>query len=451
MTAALMNTYQPLALSFTKGLGTRLWDQAGREYLDAVAGVAVTNVGHSHPRIVAAISEQAGLLLHTSNLYSIDWQQQLAKRLTALSGMQRAFFNNSGAEANETALKLARLYGWRKGIEQPLVVVMANAFHGRTLGTLSASDGPAVRLGFNELPGDFIKVPFGDLAALEQLQRQHGERIVAILVEPIQGESGVQLAPAGYLKALRGLCDRHAWLLMLDEIQTGIGRTGKLFGHEHAGIAPDIMTLGKGIGGGVPLAALLATEHASCFDHGDQGGTFNGNPLMCAAGLVVLDQIGKPDFLKSVTDTGLLLERELQRLSARHGLGEIRGRGLLLALDALLCVRQVGGLLRVPPGQGVALGVVEQALEVVIDAQHAADHALGAAAHRRRRRFRRRPAQPGGQRRPADRRAGNLGRGDERRGAIRDHARHPDSGRELCRHLQCRRSLDHPAPDHRHG
>ena len=163
MTAALMNTYQPLDLSFIKGLGTRLWDQAGREYLDAVAGVAVTNVGHSHPRIVSAISEQAGLLLHTSNLYSIDWQQSLAQKLTRLAGMERTFFNNSGAEANETALKLARLYGWRKGIEQPLVVVMANAFHGRTLGTLSASDGPAVRLGFNDLPGDFIKVPFGDV------------------------------------------------------------------------------------------------------------------------------------------------------------------------------------------------------------------------------------------------------------------------------------------------
>jgi acetylornithine aminotransferase len=160
MTAALMNTYQPLALSFTRGLGTRLWDQAGREYLDAVAGVAVTNVGHSHPRIVAAISEQAAMLLHTSNLYSIDWQQQLARKLTQLSGMERAFFNNSGAEANETALKLARLYGWRKGIEQPLVVVMANAFHGRTLGTLSASDGPAVRLGFNDLPGISSKCPW---------------------------------------------------------------------------------------------------------------------------------------------------------------------------------------------------------------------------------------------------------------------------------------------------
>lgn len=249
MTAALMNTYQPLALSFTKGLGTRLWDQAGREYLDAVAGVAVTNVGHSHPRIVSAISEQAGLLLHTSNLYSIDWQQQLAKRLTELSGMERAFFNNSGAEANETALKLARLYGWRKGIEQPLVVVMANAFHGRTLGTLSASDGPAVRLGFNELPGDFLKVPFGDLAALEQAQKKHGERIVAILVEPIQGESGVQIAPPGYLKALRELCNRHAWLLMLDEIQhlrrQSAGVSGRLHGAGHhrrtgpAGKRPD--------------------------------------------------------------------------------------------------------------------------------------------------------------------------------------------------------------------
>ncbi len=190
MTAAcLMSTYQPLALSFSKGLGTRLWDQAGREYLDAVAGVAVTNVGHSHPKIVSAISEQAGLLLHTSNLYSIDWQQRLAQKLTRLAGMERAFFNNSGAEANETALKLARLHGWHKGIEQPLVVVMENAFHGRTLGTLSASDGPAVRLGFNELPGDFVKVPFGDFKALDTVQQAHGARIVAILMEPIQGKA----------------------------------------------------------------------------------------------------------------------------------------------------------------------------------------------------------------------------------------------------------------------
>ncbi len=266
MTAAcLMSTYQPLALSFSKGLGTRLWDQAGREYLDAVAGVAVTNVGHSHPKIVTAISEQAGLLLHTSNLYSIDWQQQLAQKLTRLAGMDRAFFNNSGAEANETALKLARLHGWHKGVEQPLVVVMENAFHGRTLGTLSASDGPAVRLGFNELPGDFVKVPFGDLSALDKVQQTHGPRIVAILMEPIQGESGVQLAPAGYLKAVRELCNRRSWLLMLDEIQTGIGRTGQWFAFQHEGIVPDVMTLAKGLGNGVPIGACLARGRApSC-------------------------------------------------------------------------------------------------------------------------------------------------------------------------------------------
>ena len=222
--------------------------------------MAVTNVGHSHPKIVSAISEQAGLLLHTSNLYSIDWQQRLAQKLTQLAGMERAFFNNSGAEANETALKLARLYGWQKGIEQPLVVVMENAFHGRTLGTLSASDGPAVRLGFNELPGDFVKVPFGDLKALDKVQQAHGPRIAAILMEPIQGESGVQMAPPGYLKAIRELCTRRSWLLMFDEIQTGIGRTGQWFAYQHEDIVPDVMTLAKGLGNGVPIGCLLYTS-----------------------------------------------------------------------------------------------------------------------------------------------------------------------------------------------
>lgn len=317
MTAALMNTYQPLALSFTKGLGTRLWDQAGREYLDAVAGVAVTNVGHSHPRIVSAISEQAGLLLHTSNLYSIDWQQQLAKRLTELSGMERAFFNNSGAEANETALKLARLYGWRKGIEQPLVVVMANAFHGRTLGTLSASDGPAVRLGFNELPGDFLKVPFGDLAALEQAQKKHGERIVAILVEPIQGESGVQIAPPGYLKALRELCNRHAWLLMLDEIQTG-----------------------------------------------SHGSTFGGNPLACRVGCTVLDIIEEQGLLENARIQGeRLLTRLRAELADNPNVLAIRGQGLMIGIElkqpvrdlTLIAARDHGLLINVTRGKTIRL------------------------------------------------------------------------------------------------
>lgn len=344
MTAAcLMSTYQPLALSFSKGLGTRLWDQAGREYLDAVAGVAVTNVGHSHPKIVTAISEQAGLLLHTSNLYSIDWQQQLAQKLTRLAGMDRAFFNNSGAEANETALKLARLYGWHKGVEQPLVVVMENAFHGRTLGTLSASDGPAVRLGFNELPGDFVKVPFGDLSALDKVQQAHGPRIVAILMEPIQGESGVQLAPPGYLKAVRELCNRRSWLLMLDEIQTGIGRTGQWFAFQHEGIVPDVMTLAKGLGNGVPIGACLARGRAAeLFTPGSHGSTFGGNPLACRVGCTVLDIIEEQGLLENARLQGeRLLGRLRVELADDPNVIAIRGQGLMIGIELAQPIRDL--------------------------------------------------------------------------------------------------------------
>jgi acetylornithine aminotransferase len=366
MTAAcLMTTYQPLALSFTKGLGTRLWDQAGREYLDAVAGVAVTNVGHSHPKIVSAISEQAGLLLHTSNLYSIDWQQRLAQKLTQLAGMERAFFNNSGAEANETALKLARLYGWQKGIEQPLVVVMENAFHGRTLGTLSASDGPAVRLGFNELPGDFVKVPFGDLKALDKVQQAYGPRILAILMEPIQGESGVQMAPSGYLKAIRERCTRHAWLLMLDEIQTGIGRTGQWFAFQHEGIVPDVMTLAKGLGNGIPIGACLARgKAADLFTPGSHGSTFGGNPLACRVGCTVLDIIEEQGLLENAKLQGeRLLARLRIELADDPNILEIRGQGLMIGIElkqpirdlTLIAARDHGLLINVTRGKTIRL------------------------------------------------------------------------------------------------
>ena len=366
MTAAcLMTTYQPLALSFSKGLGTRLWDQAGREYLDAVAGVAVTNVGHSHPKIVSAISEQAGLLLHTSNLYSIDWQQRLAQKLTQLAGMERAFFNNSGAEANETALKLARLYGWHKGIEQPLVVVMENAFHGRTLGTLSASDGPAVRLGFNELPGDFVKVPFGDLKALDKVQQAHGPRIVAILMEPIQGESGVQMAPPGYLKAIRERCTRHAWLLMLDEIQTGIGRTGQWFAFQHEGIVPDVMTLAKGLGNGIPIGACLARgKAADLFTPGSHGSTFGGNPLACRVGCTVLEIIEEQGLLENAKLQGeRLLARLRIELADDPNILEIRGQGLMIGIElkqpirdlTLIAARDHGLLINVTRGKTIRL------------------------------------------------------------------------------------------------
>ena len=366
MTAAcLMTTYQPLALSFARGLGTRLWDQQGREYLDAVAGVAVTNVGHSHPRLVTAISEQAGLLLHTSNLYGIDWQQRLAQRLARLSGLDQAFFNNSGAEANETALKLARLHGWKKGIEQPLVVVMENAFHGRTLGTMAASDGPSVRLGFQRLPGDFIKVGFGDLTALDTVTREFGARIVAVLLEPIQGESGVQPAPPGYLKALRAHCSQHGWLLMLDEIQTGIGRTGTWFAFQQEGIVPDVMTLAKGLGNGIPIGACLArTSVAKLFTPGSHGSTFGGNPLACRVGCTVLDIIEEQGLLENAARQGeRLLARLRVELSEHPQVLAIRGRGLMIGIElatpqrdlAERAAREQGVLLNVTRGKVIRL------------------------------------------------------------------------------------------------
>ena len=366
MTAAcLMSTYQPLALSFTRGLGTRLWDQQGREYLDAVAGVAVTNVGHSHPRLVAAISEQAGLLLHTSNLYSIDWQQQLARRLAQLSGLDRAFFNNSGAEANETALKLARLHGWKKGIEQPLVVVMENAFHGRTLGTMAASDGPSVRLGFQRFPGDFIKIGFGDMAALEAVTAQFGTRIAAVLLEPIQGESGVLVAPPGYLKAMRDHCTRHGWLMMLDEIQTGIGRTGTWFAFQHEGIVPDVMTLAKGLGNGVPIGACLARGAvAELFTPGSHGSTFGGNPLACRVGCTVLEIIQEQGLLQNAARQGEhLLARLRMELDEHPQVRAIRGKGLMIGIElanpyrdlAQRAVQEHGLLINVTRGKIIRL------------------------------------------------------------------------------------------------
>ncbi|MBD8495391.1 aspartate aminotransferase family protein [Pseudomonas syringae] len=366
MTAAcLMHTYQPLPISFVRGLGTRLWDQEGREYLDAVAGVAVTNVGHAHPALVTAISEQAGLVLHTSNLYSIEWQQRLAHELTRLCGLERAFFSNSGAEANETALKLARLHGWHKGIEQPLVVVMDNAFHGRTLATLAASDGPAVRLGFADLPGGIVRVPFGDLAAFDQLCVRHGPRIAAVLVEPIQGESGVQVPPAGYLKALREHCTRRDWLLMLDEIQTGMGRTGRLFAFEHEAIVPDVMTLAKGLGNGIPIGACLARGKAArLFTPGSHGSTFGGNPLACRVGCTVLEIIARQQLVNNAEVQGRYLLQRLNEVFAGHGrVLAIRGRGLMIGVElhqpiadlALVAARQYGLLLNVTRGRTIRL------------------------------------------------------------------------------------------------
>ncbi len=331
----LMPTYQPLPLMFSRGLGTRLWDDSGREYLDALAGVAVTNVGHSHPDVVAAIVEQAGLLLHTSNLYAIDWQQRLGAKLAEKSGLALAFFNNSGAEANETALKLARLHGHARGIARPLVVVMNNAFHGRTLATLAASDGAHLSAGLGQLPGDCVKIPFADLDALANVTQAFGQRIAAVLLEPIQGESGVHIASAAYLRALREHCDHHGWLLMLDEIQSGIGRTGQWFAYQHAGIQPDVITLAKALGNGIPIGACLANPAVGrLFTPGSHGSTFGGNPLACRVGCTVLDIIEREGLLENAARQGhALLERLRSEVGNLPGVKAVRGMGLMIGIE----------------------------------------------------------------------------------------------------------------------
>jgi acetylornithine/N-succinyldiaminopimelate aminotransferase len=327
---ALMDITARPPTVFVRGEGSWLWDDGGKRYLDFIQGWAVNCLGHSPPEIAEALAEQAKRLLTPSPAFYNAPSLKLAKALVDHSCFHQVFFANSGAEANEGAIKLARRYGALHKNGAFEIITFEGAFHGRTLATMSASGKKAFEPLFEPKVSGFPKAQLNDLASVKRLI---SDNTVGVMLEPIQGEAGVWPATDQFLRDLRTLTKAHGLLLIFDEIQTGMGRTGTLFHYEHAGIEPDIMTLGKGIGGGVPLAALLATKAASCFEHGDQGGTFNGNPLMCAAGLAVLDRVAAPDFLKSVVDSGLFLESELQRLSARHGLGEVRGRGLLLALD----------------------------------------------------------------------------------------------------------------------
>jgi acetylornithine/N-succinyldiaminopimelate aminotransferase len=330
---ALMNiTARPQAV-FVRGEGAYLWDDTGKRYLDFMQGWAVNCLGHSPVVVAEALAAQAKLLLTPSPAFYNGPSLALAQALVEKSCFDQVFFANSGAEANEGAIKLARKYGAKHKNGAFEIITFEGGFHGRTLATMSASGKKAFEPLFEPKVSGFRKARLNDLDSVKALI---SDNTVAVMLEPIQGEAGVWPASDEFLQALRALTRENGLLLIVDEIQTGMGRTGKLFHYEHAGIAPDIMTLGKGIGGGVPLAALLATKHASCFEHGDQGGTFNGNPLMCAAGLAVLAEVSKPEFLKAATDAGLFLESELQKLSARHGLGEVRGRGLLLALDLKL-------------------------------------------------------------------------------------------------------------------
>jgi acetylornithine/N-succinyldiaminopimelate aminotransferase len=330
---ALMDITARPKTVFVRGEGSWLWDDTGKRYLDFIQGWAVNCLGHSPPSVADAVAAQAKTLITASPAYYNGASLKLAKALVEHSCFDQVFFANSGAEANEGAIKLARKYGalHRGGAFE--IITFEGGFHGRTLATMSASGKKAFEPLFEPKVKGFPKARLNDIASVAELINKS---TVAVMLEPIQGEAGVWPATDQFLQELRALTQAHGLLLIFDEIQTGMGRTGKLFHYEHAEIAPDIMTLGKGIGGGAPLAALLATEHASCFEHGDQGGTFNGNSLMCAAGFAVLEEVSRPDFLKSVADNGRFLESELQRLSARHGLGGVRGRGLLLALDLKL-------------------------------------------------------------------------------------------------------------------
>ncbi|MDH5786657.1 MAG: aspartate aminotransferase family protein, partial [Chromatiales bacterium] len=334
MSDSLMTTYARLPVTFERGEGCTLWDTEGKRYLDALSGIAVCNLGHAHPALKQAICSQAERLLHTSNLYGIANQQALGDKLTALAGMDRVFFSNSGAEANEAAIKLARLYGHKKGIDEPAIVVMEHSFHGRTLATLSATGNRKVQAGFEPLVKGFVRAPYDNVEALENIAK-HSPNVVAVLVEPIQGEGGVHLPAANYLAELRRLCDQHGWLMMLDEIQTGMGRTGRMFAFQHTEITPDVMTLAKGLGNGVPIGACLATGAAAeLFQPGNHGSTFGGNPLACAAGIAVVDTLAGDNLLAHAEHLGSeILKGFKLALDDQPYIKDIRGKGLMIGIE----------------------------------------------------------------------------------------------------------------------
>lgn len=330
----IMNTYARLPVAFSHGEGCRITDTEGKVYLDALSGIAVSTLGHAHPKLVAAIAAQAGRMLHTSNLYRIREQEQLSDRLAALSGMEEVFFCNSGCEANEAAIKLARYYGHKKGIETPTIVVMEKAFHGRTMATLSATGNRKTQAGFEPLVSGFVRVPYNDLDAIRNVA-EHNHNIVAVMLEIVQGEGGIHLASTVFQRGLRELCDEKEWLLICDEVQCGMARTGKWFGYQHAGIQPDIATLAKGLGSGVPIGACLAGGRAAkLFGPGNHGSTFGGNPLACTAALTTIDTIERDGLMGQAERIGTLLKQLFgEALAGVSGVVDIRGHGLMLGIE----------------------------------------------------------------------------------------------------------------------
>ncbi|OYV55864.1 MAG: aspartate aminotransferase family protein [Legionella sp. 21-45-4] len=331
---ALITTYNPLSIAFTHGDGVWLYDETGEAYLDGFSGIAVCGLGHAHPDVTQTIQMQCARLLHTSNGVHIKAQEALAARLTQLTRMSQVFFGNSGAEANEAAIKLARLYGHKKGIEHPAIIVMDGAFHGRTLATLSASSGRKIQAGFEPLVSGFIRAPFNNLEALRAI-RDARDDVVAVMLEPIQGEGGVILAEPSYLRAVAALCEENDWLFIVDEIQTGNGRTGSLFLTTSLGIQPDVLTTAKGLANGLPIGACLMSERAcDLFKPGSHGSTFGGNPLSCATALTVLDVIERDDICAHTARMGMRLREQLMnQLGDLVGVRAIRGKGLMYGIE----------------------------------------------------------------------------------------------------------------------
>jgi acetylornithine aminotransferase len=362
MAEALMSTYKRLPVTFERGEGAWLWDNTGRQYLDALSGVAVCGLGHAHPAVAEAVCAQARRLVHTSNIYGVARQQQLAEKLTRLAGMERAFFCNSGAEANEAAIKLARLYGHNRGVATPNIVVAENSFHGRTLATLTATGNRKAQAGFEPLVRGFLRVAYNDLDALRTIAKNSSE-VVAVLLEPVQGEGGVNIPDDDYLDGVRALCDEQGWLMMLDEVQTGMGRTGRWFAYQHGKAVPDVITLAKGLANGVPIGACLARGAAAdTFKPGNHASTFGGNPLACSAALAVLEVIEKDGLPARAAELGA---RMLARLRERLGpadethkaVSAIRGKGLIIGIEL---ARPCGELVEQALHKGLLINVTAE-------------------------------------------------------------------------------------------
>jgi len=330
----VMNTYARLPVTFSHGEACRITDTEGKVYLDALSGIAVNTLGHAHPKLVAAIAGQAGRMLHTSNLYRIREQEELSDRLAELSGMEEIFFCNSGCEANEAAIKLARFYGHKQGIDSPAIIVMEKAFHGRTMATLSATGNRKTQAGFEPLVSGFVRVPYNDLEAIKSVA-EHNGNVVAVMLEIIQGEGGIHLADIEFQKGLRQLCDAKGWLLICDEVQCGMARSGTWFGYQHAGIQPDVATLAKGLGSGVPIGACMAGgKAAGLFGPGNHGSTFGGNPLACTAALTTIETIKEEGLLANAERVGALIRQEMAAaLAGVKGVTEIRGHGLMIGIE----------------------------------------------------------------------------------------------------------------------